>query len=100
MNSTSEISLTDQYALLLENSVKESRNLREELSEKDERYSATLAQLNAKIDALTEKVASQSQGAARKGKRKTTAKVEVPRLCRVSPNTRNSPNLGHALYIH
>ena len=74
MNSTSEISLTDQYALLLENSVKESRNLREELSEKDERYSATLAQLNAKIDALTEKVASQSQGAARKGKKKLLLK--------------------------
>ena len=46
------ISLSDEYAVLLDESLRENRILREQLSERDEQNSSKIAELTSKVDSL------------------------------------------------
>ena len=77
------VSLSDNYVLLLQETIKESRVLRVQVSQREEKADEVKSKVEllfTKVDELCEKVSDSS----RKRKRSTSLSVKVPRQCRVS----------------
>ena len=81
---TEQVSLSDQYVLLLQETIKESRVLRDQVSQKDQDTNAKLERLLNKVEELSEKIEKDSSPSCMKGKRKRSASIQVPKQCRVS----------------
>lgn len=75
---TQQVSLSDQYVLLLQETIKESRVLRDQMSQKDQDTDAKFERQ------LSEKIDKDSSPSCTKGKRKRGSSIQVPKQCRVS----------------
>jgi len=86
VNRNDEVSLSDRYVLLLQNAIKESRELRAQVATREEERQESdskMERLLNRVEELCEKVScteSNSSGGRKKGKR--TASVKVPSQCR------------------
>ena len=83
--SSESVNLSDRYAILLDESLKENQALREELKERESQNVAKIEQLTSKVETscqLLEK-ADQASGKGKKTSKKSS-KVHVPTRCRVS----------------
>ena len=79
------ISVSDEYTVLLDESLRENRILREQLSERDERNSSKIAELTRKVDSLCQLMTEkEAENNTMKKKKKGARKVHVPTRCRVS----------------
>ena len=77
-----DISLSDEYVLLLNNVVEENKSLQSKIDEVHHSDQATLKDIANKMDALTSKVALLESG---KGRIKhSSAGIRVPKQCSVS----------------
>lgn len=81
---TQQVSLSDQYVLLLQETIKESRVLRDQMSQKDQDTNAKLERLLNKVEELNEKIDKDSSPSCTKGKRKRGSSIQVSKQCRVS----------------
>ena len=85
INRGQEVSpLSDSYVLLLRDTVKETRGLRAQVTDradKEDKVYRRLEQLVNKVDELFEKV--NNADASRKRKRNTSHSAKVPSICRV-----------------
>ena len=82
VNREQEVSLSDNYVLLLQDTIKESRVLRPGcLAEKEDQVESRLEQLFTKVEELCDKVTNADS--CRKRKRTNSSSVKVPRQCRV-----------------
>ena len=68
-----EVSLSDQYVLLLQETIKESRVLRTQVSQKEQDTDAKIERLLSKVEELSEEIKRNSSPSNTKGKRKRTA---------------------------
>ena len=84
INRGQEVSLSDNYVLLLRDTIKETRGLCAQVAEradKEDEVNRRLEQLVNKVDELCEKV--NNADASRKRKRNTSHSAKVPSKCRV-----------------
>lgn len=81
--SDAEVNLSDNYVILLENTLKESKNLRQQVEKSDESTSKALKELTERVDKLCETMTKQSTSSHDSASRSAKRRVIVPRLCRV-----------------
>ena len=85
VNRNDEVSLSDKYVLLLQQTIKESRNLRAQVAAREEETDSKIERLFNKMEELCEQVSrTDSQSSCRRRKRRSTSSVTVPSQCRVS----------------
>ena len=75
-----DLSLPDQYVLLLQNVVEENRLLRQQISQTIEAGQSSSQEINLKVDNL----AAASRARATNRARQTGRPIRVPRMCSVS----------------
>lgn len=78
-----EVSLSDQYVLLLNDVVKENKALREKLDQSVLREQNALKELGNKLDSLDGKLSTLSEQ-RRRAKHTGGGKIPVPKMCSVS----------------
>ena len=81
VNRSQEVSLSDSYVLILQETVKESKSLRAQVAERavrEDEVNRKQDQLFSQVETLCEKVNGESP---RKRKRNTGSSVNVPRQC-------------------
>ena len=75
--------ISDQHAVMLEETLRENRVLREQLAERDQQNAKLISELSSKVDSLCELVAEKEE--TTKKKKKGSANVtKIPTSCRVS----------------
>lgn len=79
---TVSVNLSDSYALLLDESLKENQALRQQLKERDEENDSKLGDLSNKVDSLCQLLAEKNSGISEE-KPKKNSKIHVPTRCRV-----------------
>ena len=75
--------ITDQHTVLLEETLRENRLLREQLAERDQQNSKLIHELSSKVDSLCERVTEKEQ-TKKKKKKGSENLTSVPTRCRVS----------------
>jgi len=82
-----EITLSDKYVLLLQNSIQETSAFRKEIATKEKSQDSRINQLIEKLEEIGDKI----EGASSKGKAKKISRTEqsIPKRCRVSSITVN-----------
>lgn len=78
---TEELSLSDRYAILLDDLVKENKRLHQQLEENGKKNDEMMASLVAKVDSIQSKVTAPIPSRVRQTGR---GRLYVPRLCSVS----------------
>ena len=82
---SNSISVSDSFAVLLDDSLKENQTLRQQLRQRDEENGAKFQELTNKVDSLCKIVAeNNSRSGNKETKSKSSSKVHVPTRCRVS----------------
>ena len=84
VNQSQEVSLSDSYVLILQETVKESKAFRAQFAERTAREDAVnrkLEHLFSKVERLCEN--ANNSESSRKRKRSPSSSVNVPRQCRV-----------------
>ena len=84
VNRSQEVSLSDSYVLILQETVKESTALRAQVAERtarEDEVNRKLEHLFSKVERLCENV--NNSESSRKRKRSASSSVNVPRHCRV-----------------
>lgn len=82
--SSENVNLSDRYAILLDESLKENQALREELKERESQNVAKIEQLTSKVETLCELLEKTDQAGKGKKTSKKSSNVHVPTRCRVS----------------
>lgn len=77
------IRISDQHAVLLEETLRENRVLREQLAERDQQNAKLISQLSSKVDSLCELVVEKEETTKRK-KKSSANRTSIPTSCRVS----------------
>lgn len=77
------VNLSESYALLLDESLKENQALREQLKERDEENDTKLRDLTNKVDSLCQLLAEKNSGINEDKPKRRNYKVHVPTKCRV-----------------
>lgn len=80
--SDGDINLSNEYATLLDKTVKESSTFRQEIKERDEETRKLLKDLSNRVDILCGR-ATEPSGSSQAIKRTAPARTVVPRRCRV-----------------
>ena len=80
---TTSVNLSDSYAILLDESLKENQALRQQLKERDEENDSKLRDLTNKVDSLCQLLAEKNSGTNDEKSKKKNCKVHVPTRCRV-----------------
>ena len=78
-----EVSLSDRYVLLLQETVKESKILRTQVSQKERETDAKLERLFEKVDELCKTVEMNSPSNTKRKRKRATQNL-APKQCRVS----------------
>lgn len=85
-------SFSDQHAVLLETTLKsnnkvleENRKLQEDIKSRDETHKKLIEGLVSELKQLKEQNTEIAKTGCKKGKKKTTKRVQIPSTCRVSP---------------
>ena len=78
---TVSVNLSDSYALLLNESLKENQALRQQLKERDEESDSKLRDFSNKVDSLCQLLAEKNSGINEE--KAKNCKVHVPTRCRV-----------------
>ena len=81
---SNSISVSNSFAVLLDDSLKENQTLREKLRQCDEENAVKFQELTNKVDSLCKTVADNNSG-NKETKSKSSSKVHVPTRCRVKP---------------
>ena len=81
--SDQETTLSDQYVLLIQNSISETKELREQMTQKEKNTEERIEKLFEKLEDLCEKV-STPQSASKRSRQSPKNRIEVPQQCRVS----------------
>ena len=86
ITNSESINLTDNYAVLLDETLQENRALRAMLIERDEQNVRNVEGLSNKVDSLCHLMSERNHTKRneKKLKKKSTSKVHVPSRCRVS----------------
>ena len=75
------ISVSDSFTVLLDDSLKESQSLREQLRQRDEQNALKFEELSNKVDSLCKLVAEKNSGSKETKSKKGYSKVHVPTSC-------------------
>ena len=75
------ISVSDSFTLLLDDSLKESQSLREQLRQRDEQNALKFEELSNKVDSLCKLVTENNSGSKETESKKSNSKVHVPMSC-------------------
>lgn len=75
------IRISDQHAVLLEETLRENRVLREQLAERDQQNAKLISELSSKVDSLRDLVAEKEETTKRK-KKGSANRTSIPTSCR------------------
>ena len=76
-----QIIVSDSFAVLLDDSLKENQSLREQLRQRDEEDALKFEELSNKVDSLCKLVAKNNSGSKETKSKKGNSKIHVPTSC-------------------